>query len=82
LKDEMLLRIGVEDGNELSGRGAIAAAAKGCKAMFEEWLRLWKGGAPGSTGPVAAPAPGTAAAARRTIKLKKEPTALPPTSVK
>ena len=74
LKDEMLLRIGVEDGNELSARGAIAAAAKGCKAMFEEWLRLWKGGAASFTGPVAAPAPGTAAAARRTIKLKKEPT--------
>jgi len=69
LKDEMLLRLGTEDGNELTARQALAAAAKGCKAMFEEWLRLWKGGA--TVGPVGAPAPGTAAAARRTIKLKK-----------
>jgi len=66
LKDEMLLRIGVEDGNELTARGAIAAAAKGCKAMYEEWLRLWTGGVPG-TGPAAA----TAAAAKRSIKLKR-----------
>jgi DNA-directed RNA polymerase subunit L len=66
LKDEMLLRIGVEDGNELSARGAIAAAAKGCKAMFEEWLRLWKGGKSG---------PGPVATTRRTIKLKKDPAA-------
>jgi DNA-directed RNA polymerase subunit L len=69
LKDEMLLRIGVEDGNELTARGAIAAAAKGCKAMYEEWLRLWTGGA--SRGPVGGPAAATAAAAKRSIKLKR-----------
>jgi DNA-directed RNA polymerase subunit L len=69
LKDEMLLRIGVEDGNELTARGAIAAAAKGCKAMYEEWLRLWTGGA--SRGPVGGPTAATAAAAKRSIKLKR-----------
>jgi DNA-directed RNA polymerase subunit L len=67
LKDEMLLRIGVEDSNELTGRSAIAAAAKGCKAMFEEWLRLWKNGTT-LAGTAAAPATkGTKA----TIKLKR-----------
>jgi hypothetical protein len=67
LKYEMLLRIGVEDSNELTGRAAIAAAAKGCKAMFEEWLRLWKSGAT-LAGTAAAPATkGTKAA----IKLKR-----------
>ena len=81
LKDEMLLRVGVEDGNEVTARAAIAMAARGCKAMFQEWLRLWTGGAPGSsvTAPgVAAPgvaAPGVAAPSivaglKRTIKTK------------
>ena len=63
LKDEMLLRIGSEDGKELTARAAIAAAAKGCKAMFQEWLRVWTGGA-------AATAPITGV--RRTIKLKRD----------
>jgi DNA-directed RNA polymerase subunit L len=68
LKDEMLLRIGVEDGNELTGRAAIAEAARGCRAMFQEWLRLWTGGARGGT----AAAPATAAAGKKaTIKLKR-----------
>ena len=66
LKDEMLLRIGVEDGNELTGRAAIAEAARGCRAMFQEWLRLWTGGARGST-----VAPATAAAGKKSIKLKR-----------
>jgi DNA-directed RNA polymerase subunit L len=66
LKDEMLLRIGVEDGNEMTARTAIAMAARGCKGMFQEWLNLWTGGQP-----MAAPtqaAPGTMAAVRRTLK--------------
>lgn len=77
LKDEMLLRVGTEDGNELTARQAIAVAVRGCRAMFEEWLRLWTGGA--APGPIGAVAPGTAAAARRTIKLKKNtvPAAVP-----
>jgi DNA-directed RNA polymerase subunit L len=69
LKDEMLLRIGVEDGNEVTARTAIAMSARGCRAMFQEWLNLWTGGAPKLSPGVAAP--GTAAAARRTIKLSK-----------
>lgn len=66
LKDEMLLRIGVEDGNELTARASLAAAAKGCKAMFQEWLRLWTGSGSSGTGPLA-----TRTAQRATIKLKK-----------
>jgi len=72
LKDEMLLRIGVEDSNELTARAAIAAAARGCKAMFQEWLRLWTSG-PSLAGTAAAPS--TVASKRAPIKLKK--TALP-----
>jgi DNA-directed RNA polymerase subunit L/DNA-directed RNA polymerase alpha subunit len=69
LKDEMLLRLGVEDGNEVTARTAIAMAARGCKAMFQEWLRIWTGGVPGSR--VTAAAPSTAAAVlKRTIKTK------------
>jgi DNA-directed RNA polymerase subunit L len=70
LKDEMLLRIGVEDGNELTGRAAIAEAARGCRAMFQEWLRLWTGGARGPS--VGAAAPATLAAGKKSaIKLKR-----------
>lgn len=67
LKDEMLLRVGVEDGNELTARAAIAASARGCKAMFEGWLRLWTGGPSGAPGATAA----TAAAGKRSLKLKR-----------
>lgn len=68
LKDEMLLRIGSEDGNELTARGALAAASRGCKAMFEEWLRIWTGGV--RAGPIGT-APATQATAKRTIKVKR-----------
>jgi DNA-directed RNA polymerase subunit L len=71
LKDEMLLRIGVDDGNEVTARAAIAVAAKGCRAMFQEWLRLWTGGATGAAiGPAGTAAPSTSASMRRTIKTK------------
>lgn len=69
LKDEMLLRIGVEDGNEVTARTALAMSARGCRAMFQEWLRLWTGGAPKAAPGIAAP--GTAAAARTKLKLSK-----------
>ena len=72
LKDEMLLRIGVEDGNEVTARTALAVSARGCKAMFQEWLRLWTGGAPKAAPGVAAP--GTAAAGKTRIKLKLKTT--------
>jgi DNA-directed RNA polymerase subunit L len=73
LKDEMLLRIGVEDGNELTARTAIAQAAKGCKAMFQSWLQAWTGGPVGAAAATAA----TAAAGKRVLKLKRA--TVPPT---
>jgi DNA-directed RNA polymerase subunit L len=41
LKDEMLLRIGVEDGKETSARAAISKAAVSCVAMFKAWGTQW-----------------------------------------
>jgi DNA-directed RNA polymerase subunit L len=41
LRDEMLLRIGVEDGKETTAREAIATAARGCAAMFRSWRSQW-----------------------------------------
>jgi len=73
LKDEMLLRIGVEDGNEVTARTALAMSARGCKGMFQEWLNLWTGGAPKAAPGVAAP--GTVAAGKTRIKLKLKTTA-------
>lgn len=69
LKDEMLLRIGVEDGNEVTARTAIAMSARGCRAMFQEWLNLWTGGAPKSKPGVATS--GTAAAGKTKLKLSR-----------
>jgi DNA-directed RNA polymerase subunit L len=71
LKDEMLLRIGVEDGNELTARTAIAEAAKGCTAMFQSWLNAWTGGPVGAAAATAAAAPATSAAGKRVLKLKR-----------
>lgn len=41
LRDEMILRIGVADGNEDTAKQAIAAAARGCSAMFQELRQAW-----------------------------------------
>ena len=42
LRDEMVLRIGVEDGEESTARLAVAAAAKGCVQMFREMRATWR----------------------------------------
>jgi DNA-directed RNA polymerase subunit L len=42
LRDEMVLRIGVEDGEETTARRAFAEAAKGCAKMFSGMLGAWK----------------------------------------
>ena len=77
LKDEMLLRIGVEDNNELTARTAIAKAARGCHAMFQEWLDNWTGrrSGTGQTSLLGAAPRTVAAGPRRSIKLKKTPAA-------
>jgi DNA-directed RNA polymerase subunit L len=76
LKDEMLLRIGVDDGNEITARTAIAIASRGCRAMFQEWLRMWQGGAPRAA--VAAAAPATSASMKKTLGKPKTLTSAKP----
>jgi DNA-directed RNA polymerase II subunit RPB3 len=41
LKDEMLLRISVDDGKETSARAAISKAAQACADMFRRWSTQW-----------------------------------------
>jgi DNA-directed RNA polymerase subunit D len=41
LKDEMMMSIGVEDGNESSVRTAISMAAREAAAMFRRWASEW-----------------------------------------
>ena len=73
LKDEMTIRIGLLDpkDNQMTVRAAIAAAAKGCHAMFGIWKRTFTGEErPASTAATAANlAAGTGA--KRTLKLKR-----------
>ena len=42
LRDEMVLRIGVEDGEESTACQAVAAAASGCVSMFQEMRAAWR----------------------------------------
>ena len=41
LRDEMLLRVGVESGKDVDARAAVAKAARACAQMFTEWLSQW-----------------------------------------
>jgi len=42
LRDEMIIRIGVEDGEESTARSALAEAAKGCVEMFQKVRAEWR----------------------------------------
>ena len=42
LRDEMILRVGVQDGEESTAREAIASAAKGCVEMFQSMRSAWR----------------------------------------
>jgi DNA-directed RNA polymerase subunit L/DNA-directed RNA polymerase alpha subunit len=42
LRDEMVLRVGVEDGQEATARAAVAAAARGCAAFFKTVRDEWR----------------------------------------
>lgn len=42
LRDEMVLRVGVNDGKELTAREFVAKAALGCAEMFRHWLTNWR----------------------------------------
>jgi DNA-directed RNA polymerase subunit L/DNA-directed RNA polymerase alpha subunit len=41
LRDEMVLRVGVEDGKPASARLVVAQAAKACADMFRTWASEW-----------------------------------------
>ena len=42
LRDEMVLRVGVEDAKEGTARAAVAAAAKGCQDLFRNLRTEWR----------------------------------------
>ena len=52
LRDEMVFRIGVEDGQEITARAMFARAARACATMFGKWKEDWATAT--STGTVAA----------------------------
>ena len=41
LRDEMLLRVGVDSGKDLDARAAVAKAARECAQMFKDWSAAW-----------------------------------------
>jgi len=41
LRDEMLLRVGVESGKDMDARAAIAKAARNLAQMFSQWAGFW-----------------------------------------
>ena len=42
LRNDMVLRLGINGGKELDARMTIENAAKGCVAMFTRWLADWR----------------------------------------
>ena len=51
LKDEMVLRIGVEDGKEHTARVALVKAARGLAALFKGWAADWAAVGGSAAGP-------------------------------
>jgi hypothetical protein len=49
----MVLRIGVEDGEEATARQALAEAAKGCVDMFQKLRAAWRATTGAPTLPIA-----------------------------
>jgi DNA-directed RNA polymerase II subunit RPB3 len=47
LRDEMVLRVGVEDGKDVSARVAVARAARSLAQMFRDWSAAWAGASNG-----------------------------------
>jgi DNA-directed RNA polymerase subunit L len=41
LRDEMVLRVGVESGKDTDARAAVAKAARECAQMFKDWSAQW-----------------------------------------
>jgi len=64
LRDEMLLRIGVEDGSEGTARKAFAEACRGCAKIFNQMKSAWTR----ATGP----AGGAGAGAAQTMTIRRK----------
>jgi DNA-directed RNA polymerase subunit D len=79
LRDEMVIRIGVADGEEATARRAITAAMTSCASMFEAWKNQWAQIAlpRAATVSASAAAASTKPAARRVVR---RPTAAAPTA--
>jgi hypothetical protein len=41
LRDEMVLRVGVDSGKDVDARAAVAKAARECAQMFKDWSASW-----------------------------------------
>jgi DNA-directed RNA polymerase subunit L len=41
LRDEMVLRVGVDSGKDVDARAAVAKAARQCAQMFKDWSAQW-----------------------------------------
>jgi DNA-directed RNA polymerase subunit L len=41
LRDEMVLRVGVDSGKDTDARAAVAKAARECAQMFRNWSGQW-----------------------------------------
>lgn len=42
LRDEMVLRVGIQNGDEAVARNALRTAMNSCKTMFHTWLEEWR----------------------------------------
>lgn len=51
LKDEMVLRVGVEDGKELTARTALVKAVRGLAVLFKGWAGAWAAVGGSAAGP-------------------------------
>lgn len=74
LRDEMVLRIGVEDGNEETARLAFAEAAKGCVDMFQKMRNAWRsvtGAAPIVSAAASASKPAAAKSAKPSFRIPR-----------
>jgi DNA-directed RNA polymerase subunit L len=79
LRDEMVLRVGVDDRREATARAAVAAAATGCAAIFRQLKGAWQAAIAAETGRPVTPPRGAIlapppAAPKRTVGARKAPT--------
>jgi len=71
LINQRILRVGIEDGKELTARTVVAKAAKGCLQMFKEWERQWQ--TLGGTAAAVAPSATMRAALQKAAQARRFP---------